>query len=245
MNIVEYKKRKNNDLFDGFKKRLNCTNIQNYIPVYNKFFTLNETNYNSLNLTNSIVIPKAISSNKNNIKFYINENDSDNSDATLVSDIGTEENKKVIEVETINLDESLHSYLQDVSYDALVYKSDLQGYDLIAFSEFSLDIINKIELAIIEVYPKYFMNHYGKDSSNQILKLLNSYSKIYIIEGHKVIQIDKNKFLDLSNTYIKDMSVFWNIHTLNLRGYYNITDISPLFNVSVLYLSYSDIKDVG
>ena len=40
MNIVEYKKRKNNDLFDGFKKRLNCTNIQNYIPVYNKFFTL-------------------------------------------------------------------------------------------------------------------------------------------------------------------------------------------------------------
>ena len=33
-------------------------------------------NYNSLNLTNSIVIPKAISSNKNNIKFYINENDS-------------------------------------------------------------------------------------------------------------------------------------------------------------------------
>jgi FkbM family methyltransferase len=158
-------------------------------------------NYNSLNLTNSIVIPKAISSNKNSIKFYINENDSDNSDATLVSDIGTEENKKVIEVETINLNESLHSYLHDITYDALVYKSDLQGYDLIAFSEFTLDIINKIELAIIEVYPKYFINHYGTDSSNQILKLLNSYSKIYIIEGHKVIEIEKNKFLDYFNKF--------------------------------------------
>ena len=30
-------------------------------------------NYNSLNLTNSIVIPKAISSNKNNIKFFKND----------------------------------------------------------------------------------------------------------------------------------------------------------------------------
>jgi hypothetical protein len=66
MNLVEYKKRKNSDLFDSFKKRLGCTNIQNYIPVYNKFFTLNDTNYNSVNFNNRYYIQDLI--NKKTVK---------------------------------------------------------------------------------------------------------------------------------------------------------------------------------
>ena len=53
MNVVEYKKRKNIDLFNNFKKVFNCTTVQNYIPIYNKFFSLNETNYNSINFNQS------------------------------------------------------------------------------------------------------------------------------------------------------------------------------------------------
>ena len=49
-----YKKNDNNELFDDFKKSelLNVYNIQNYIPIYNKFFSLNENNFNSINLNN-------------------------------------------------------------------------------------------------------------------------------------------------------------------------------------------------
>uniref|UniRef100_A0A6C0DTJ2 Protein kinase domain-containing protein n=1 Tax=viral metagenome TaxID=1070528 RepID=A0A6C0DTJ2_9ZZZZ len=46
---INYQKRKNSELF----KTLECYDFaetQNYIPIYNKFFSLNETNYNSVNL---------------------------------------------------------------------------------------------------------------------------------------------------------------------------------------------------
>ena len=49
---VNYQKRKNTELFkvleDPTLSFLSKT--QNYIPIYNKFFSLNETNYNSINL---------------------------------------------------------------------------------------------------------------------------------------------------------------------------------------------------
>ena len=49
---INYQKRKNNQLFNKFQtnKSLNISKIQNYIPIYDKFFSLNNTNYNSINL---------------------------------------------------------------------------------------------------------------------------------------------------------------------------------------------------
>ena len=51
---INYQKRKNIELFEAFKstETLNLSNVQNYIPIYNQFFSLNETNYNSINLNN-------------------------------------------------------------------------------------------------------------------------------------------------------------------------------------------------
>ena len=49
-----YKKNDNSELFKDFQKDelLNVFNIQNYVPIYKKFFSLNENNYNSINLNN-------------------------------------------------------------------------------------------------------------------------------------------------------------------------------------------------
>jgi len=49
-----YQKRKNTNLFKELVKPeiLFLSNIQNYIPIYTRFFTLNETNYNNINLNN-------------------------------------------------------------------------------------------------------------------------------------------------------------------------------------------------
>ena len=59
MNIsVNYDKRKNTNLFSKFQtnKHINLEKVQNYIPIYDRFFSLNTTNYNSINLNHMWVI---------------------------------------------------------------------------------------------------------------------------------------------------------------------------------------------
>ena len=49
---INYQKRKNQELFKSFEKQdtLFLSKTQNYIPIYKKFFNLNDNNYNSINL---------------------------------------------------------------------------------------------------------------------------------------------------------------------------------------------------
>ena len=50
--FVNYQKRKNSELFKTLENpsTLFLSNTQNYIPIYSKFFSLNETNFNNINL---------------------------------------------------------------------------------------------------------------------------------------------------------------------------------------------------
>ena len=52
---LNYKKNNNKQLFETINKNefLDIENIQNYIPLYNNYFQLNNTNYNAINLNNS------------------------------------------------------------------------------------------------------------------------------------------------------------------------------------------------
>jgi hypothetical protein len=49
---VNYQKRKNQELFKSLEdsELLFLSKTQNYIPIYNRFFSLNDTNYNNINL---------------------------------------------------------------------------------------------------------------------------------------------------------------------------------------------------
>lgn len=55
---VNYQKRKNSELFESLEKSENLflSNTQNYIPIYHRFFSLNETNFNGINLNNKLYI---------------------------------------------------------------------------------------------------------------------------------------------------------------------------------------------
>ena len=55
---ITYVKRQNDKLFKDLESKLNVTNCQNYIPLYNHFFKLNETNYNHINLNNELYVSK-------------------------------------------------------------------------------------------------------------------------------------------------------------------------------------------
>ena len=69
MITINYQKRKNIDLFKKFEEEtsLFISKTQNYIPIYNRFFNLNETNYNNINLNNKWYI--------SNIESQIEDND--------------------------------------------------------------------------------------------------------------------------------------------------------------------------
>ena len=69
---INYQKRKNIELFKTLEEPtcLFLSNAQNYIPIYKKFFSLNETNYNNINLNNKWYI-----SSVNNNNETENEND--------------------------------------------------------------------------------------------------------------------------------------------------------------------------
>jgi hypothetical protein len=49
---INYQKRKNVNLFNKFQSNPNISlsKVQNYIPIYDKFFSLNSTNFNAINL---------------------------------------------------------------------------------------------------------------------------------------------------------------------------------------------------
>ena len=55
---VNYQKRKNTNLFNKFQtnKIINLSNVQNYIPIYDRIFSLNNTNWNSINLNHQWAI---------------------------------------------------------------------------------------------------------------------------------------------------------------------------------------------
>jgi hypothetical protein len=59
---TNYQKRKNHELFKCFENPsgLHLSQAQNYNPIYKRFFNLNETNYNNINLDNKLYITSVI-----------------------------------------------------------------------------------------------------------------------------------------------------------------------------------------
>ena len=69
---IHYEKRKNSELFKSMKNEdgLNLSNTQNYMPIYEKFFLLNESNYNSINLNHEYYISSLLEKDKERKNVY-------------------------------------------------------------------------------------------------------------------------------------------------------------------------------
>lgn len=68
MNLtLYYKKNKNENLFKNLENSLfKLSNLQNYIPIYENFFSLNESNYNNINLNQKFHF--------NNVNSFLDKN---------------------------------------------------------------------------------------------------------------------------------------------------------------------------
>lgn len=81
---INYRKSNNNTLFSNFvdKSLLNVDNPQNYVPLYSRFFDLNLTNFNSINLNHSQSLSE-ITEKKSENKFLAKlKNEDDKSFST-------------------------------------------------------------------------------------------------------------------------------------------------------------------
>ncbi len=69
---INYQKRKNSELFKRLENpdSLHLSKTQNYIPIYKKFFNLNDTNYNSINLNNKWFITNVDSQDADNDNVF-------------------------------------------------------------------------------------------------------------------------------------------------------------------------------
>ena len=69
---VNYQKRKNSELFKSLEnpELLFLSETQNYIPIYTKFFSLNESNFNNINLNNKWYISSINEQVEDNDRLY-------------------------------------------------------------------------------------------------------------------------------------------------------------------------------
>ena len=77
MFVVSYQKRRNLELFKSLDENYGIYNLQNYLPIYNKFFKLTDNNYNSINLNHKYHLYD-ITERNNNIFDTILKDASDN-----------------------------------------------------------------------------------------------------------------------------------------------------------------------
>jgi hypothetical protein len=98
---LNYRKNKNSGLFKDVQEKMGVLKIQNYVPLYQKYFSLNNTNYNNINLNTF----KTVSS----IKSQLNEN-------TYDTDVGVVHVKYAPLYDTYKY---MVGKLQDVSVNSL------------------------------------------------------------------------------------------------------------------------------
>lgn len=72
---IDYQKKKNIELFKEFEKPsfLFLSNTQNYIPIYKRFFSLNETNYNNINFKHKWNLQHVVSQVDDNSNLFLCE----------------------------------------------------------------------------------------------------------------------------------------------------------------------------
>jgi len=71
MFVVSYTKKRNLELFKSLDENYGIYNLQNYLPIYNRFFKLTENNYNSINLNHKYHLYDITNGKENTFDAYL------------------------------------------------------------------------------------------------------------------------------------------------------------------------------
>ena len=260
--------KKNNGKFKG-EKIINVENVQNYIPLYNKFFQLNNSNYNCINLNNSNFVDSVNEKISDN-KFHIKINDKDNNEFEKISFVKfsplLDPIKYIIDKYDASLniydlpklnDNVCHSKMLDTnnlsyvdSFFSFLSSTMLHNYNFMNGIDFYgsfLGIKNNFivniedEIDILNENENFHKNKNIKYTidSNHYEKLFNNSTKK---NKHKIILDDNNSNEDILNlSDIQDLNCLDELFSIDKKILEDITD-----NDNVKELVYeSELKNDG
>jgi hypothetical protein len=226
---IDYQKNQNDKVFPNLEKKLNITNIKNYIPLYTRYFKLNETNYNSINLNNKYSIGK-----------IIEESDISNAHVCYFKDCcgNIIQNKKDIFIK--------YSPLLD-PFKYMIGKYDLSNNDTLSLPSYLNSNANKKTLdynnsAYIDGFFSYLtsklLNHHnfinGIDFYGSYLAIKNDFvinieDEVEYVFDSKFFNDNIDKLFKLNNEYHKELLNFNsrnNKKRLNINSSLNNNDVT-------------------
>ena len=227
---VNYSKNDNNELFRCFEKKevLDMENLQNYVPIYERFFSLNDNNYNLINLNQHYKLERyendrAFIRSKDNIlvdkkiffklsplldpvKYMTGKYDIDCDKLFNLPKLNKKDcHAKILDINNSAYVDSFATYLTS----QLLHKHNfIHGLDF--FGSY-LGIKNNFEVDIIDDIEYLYESDFFTSNVNKLFKLDNSIHEEFINSGSrnhkKHLHISENlspKYLNLSD--IKDLN---------------------------------------
>jgi len=240
-----YKKHDNEKLFTALEKTdLGIKQMQNYIPLYTKFFELNENNWNAINLNNEVYL-NGVSANNDN-----NNNDDDFNSENIVLGILKAVNDKQTKL-TQKVFFKYSPLLDPLKY--ITGKYDITDPTLLNLPSFlnprnshekTLDLNNT---AYVDSFFSYLTSKLLH--SHNFLNGLNFYGSFLSIKEQYPVNIyDDIEYIDEFEFFHKNTNVLFtvdeayqNIMRNDTRNYKQKINVSD--NVETLELS--DITELG
>ena len=234
---LSYLKNDNTDLFFtlGTFDDLHFDEIQNYIPIYNKFFALNENNYNSINLNHKFSIKKIISCETQN-----------KCDAIIFDNDGKLYEKKVFF--------KLSPLLDPIKY--LVGKYDISDTCLFNLPKYTETVVNE---KINDPNNSAYVDSFATYLTSQLLHKhgfihgLDFYGSFLAIKNNFYINLNEDiEYLYDSTFFQKHQGILYTIDNLYHEEFmnYNSRNMKKRITVdkdtiSPSILKLSDISDLS
>jgi len=203
-----YRKPKNSDLFHSLEEsQLGLNNLQNYVPLYEKFFSLNTSNFNSINLNQKYYLNKI---NHTLTKNTLNVNVTDNSNNSIQREIFCKFSPLLDPLKFLtgkydlsaNIPIELPTYNSNNKFPKLLDKNNSAYVDAF-FTYLSSQLLHQ----------NNFINsidYYGAFIGNQEKFLYNIVDDLEYLNDNDYFHNNRNVFFNLETD---DYSDYFNIHS--------------------------------
>ena len=251
-NIIYYRKNKNGNIFNSLEKSIfQVNNIQNYIPIYDNFFSFHDTNYKNINLNNTYYLAEINQFyDKNNMEAIV----SDNSNNKLTRNVFCKFSPLLdpLKYLTGKYDSSDNSLL----LPTISINSNLSEPYTLAKSSAKLKIEDKNNSAYVDGFFSYLssllLNNFGMTNAIDFYgAYLCNQSKFLYDIGDDIDYLDESDFFhqkklslyemdseiysSIFNTYSRSnktkLTILEKTDTLNIDNISEILDISDSSNV--------------
>jgi hypothetical protein len=251
-NIIYYRKNKNGNIFNSLEKSIfQVNNIQNYIPIYDNFFSFHDTNYKNINLNNTYYLAEINQFyDKNNMEAIV----SDNSNNKLTRNVFCKFSPLLdpLKYLTGKYDSSDNSLL----LPTISINSNLSELYTLAKSSAKLKIEDKNNSAYVDGFFSYLssllLNNFGMTNAIDFYGsyLCNQSKFLYDIaddidyldesdffhqEKLSLYEMDSEIYSSIFNTYSRSnktkLTILEKTDTLNIDNISEILDISDSSNV--------------